>query len=64
MLQHWRANVDLQVTVDVLACARYLTKYAAKGEPRSNPVSVVVYLRSIAVLLDSSDTSVGYLRHE
>ena len=32
MLQHWRANVDLQIIVDVQACARYMTKYAAKGE--------------------------------
>ena len=35
MLQHWRANVDLQIVVDVDACARYMAKYIAKGEPRS-----------------------------
>lgn len=33
-LQHWRANVDLQLIVDVeacvLPCARYMAKYAAK----------------------------------
>ena len=28
MIQHWRANVDLQVIVDVKACARYVAKYA------------------------------------
>lgn len=38
MLQHWRANVDLQIIVDVQACARYMSKYAAKGEPKSQPV--------------------------
>ena len=37
-LQHWRANVDLQIIVDVEACARYMAKYAAKGEPRSQTV--------------------------
>ena len=38
MLQNWRANVDVQVIVDVNACARYMAKYAAKGEPRSQSV--------------------------
>ena len=33
MLQNWRANIDIQVIVDVDACARYMAKYAAKGEP-------------------------------
>ena len=37
-LQHWRANVDLQLIVDVDACARYMAKYAAKGEPKSQTV--------------------------
>ncbi len=41
MLQHWRANVDLQVMVDVEACARYKAKYAAKGEPRSKSVHAI-----------------------
>ena len=30
MLQHWRANVDLQIIVDAQACARYMAKYASK----------------------------------
>ena len=34
-LQGWRANCDIQVTIDHYACVEYLTKYAAKGEPRS-----------------------------
>ena len=38
MLQNWRANVDVQVIVDVNACARYMAKYAAKSEPRSQSV--------------------------
>ncbi len=34
-LQGWRANCDIQVVIDHYACVKYLTKYAAKGEPRS-----------------------------
>ncbi|CAB4012052.1 Hypothetical predicted protein [Paramuricea clavata] len=34
-LQGWRANCDIQVVNDHYACVEYLTKYAAKGEPRS-----------------------------
>lgn len=42
MLQHWRANVDLQVIVDVNACARYMTKYIAKSEQRSKSASDIL----------------------
>ena len=31
MPQNWRANVDLQVIIDVKACARYMAKYATKA---------------------------------
>ena len=34
-LQGWRANCDIQVVIDHYACVEYLTKYAAKCEPRS-----------------------------
>ena len=34
-LQGWRANCDLQVVIHHYACVEYLTKYAAKEEPRS-----------------------------
>ena len=34
-LQGWRANCDIQVVIDHYACVEYVTKYAAKGEPRS-----------------------------
>ena len=34
-LQGWRANCDIQVVIDHYACVQYLTKYAAKGEPRT-----------------------------
>lgn len=34
-LQGWRANCDIQVIIDHHKCVEYLSKYAAKGEPRS-----------------------------
>ena len=34
-IQGWRANCDIQVIIDHYACVEYLTKYAAKSEPRS-----------------------------
>ena len=33
-LQGWRANCDIQVVIDQYACIEYLSKYAAKGEPK------------------------------
>ena len=41
LLQNWRANVDIQIIVDVDACARYMAKYVAKGEPRSQSASEI-----------------------
>ena len=38
-LQGWRANCDIQVVIDHYACVEYLTKYAAKGEPKSPAVN-------------------------
>ncbi len=34
-LQGWIANCDIQVVIDHYACVEYITKYAAKGEPRT-----------------------------
>ena len=42
MIENRRPNVDLQVIVDEKACARYMTKYAAKGEPRSQSASEIL----------------------
>ena len=39
-LQGWRANCDIQVVIDHYACVEYLTKYAAKREPRSPVVDI------------------------
>ena len=42
MLQHWRANTDLQPIVDTEAAARYLCKYAVKGERRSHDAHAIL----------------------
>ena len=42
MLQHWRANVDLQAIIDTDQYIRYMAKYAAKGEPRSQSASEIL----------------------
>ncbi len=34
-LQGWRANCDILVVIGHYACVEYLTKYAAKGEPKT-----------------------------
>ena len=41
MLQHWRANVDLQIIVDAKLCSRYMAKYAAKGESHSKSLTEI-----------------------
>ena len=51
-LQGWRANCDIQVIIDYYACVEYLTKYAAKAEPRS-PLLKQAF-NSIVQNLDSS----------
>ena len=56
MIENWRANVDLQVIVDEKACARYMTKYAAKGEPRSKSASEILKV-SISSLQNSNQVS-------
>ena len=35
LLQYWRANVDVQAIVDIEDCVRYMTKYTAKAETKS-----------------------------
>ncbi len=42
MHDSWHGTyVDLQIIVDIKACARYMPKYAAKGEPRSRAVQSI-----------------------
>ena len=55
LLQNWRANVDLQIIVDIQACARYMAKYVAKGEPRSQAVTET-FNSCVSSLRDDSDT--------
>ena len=59
MLENWRANVDLQVIVDEKACARYMAKYAAKGEPRSKSASEILKL-SVSSLQNDDQVSSAF----
>ena len=52
MLQNWHANVDLQVIIDVEACARYMAKYATKGEPKSESAAAI-FATCVGKLTDS-----------
>ena len=42
MLEHWRANVDLQLILDSHAAITYMTKYAAKGEKAGRSLQTIV----------------------
>ena len=55
LLQNWRANVDLQVIVDVMACAHYMSKYVSKSEPCTRPVSDI-FESCIGGMHDTSTT--------
>ena len=59
LLENWRANVDLQVIVDEKACARYMAKYAAKGEPRSKSASEILKL-SVSSLQNDDQVSSAF----
>ena len=60
MLQHWRANVDLQAFVDTDQCIRYMAKYATKGEPRSQSASEI--LTACVNRLNNTDIASSVLR--
>ena len=60
MLQHWRANVDLQAIVDTDQCIRYMAKYATKGEPRSQCAPEI--LPAWVNKLDNTDMASSALR--
>ena len=60
LLQHWRANVDLQIVVDVDACARYMAKYIAKAEPRSQPATAI--LKTCVDRLQNTDQASSALK--
>ena len=60
MLQHWRANVDLQAIVDTDQCIRYMAKYATKGELRSQCASEI--LNACVNRLDNTDMASSALR--
>ena len=60
MLQHWRANVDLQAIVDTDQCIRYMAKYSTKGEPRSQSASEI--LAACVNTLDNTDMASSALQ--
>ena len=60
MLQHWRANVDLQAIVDTDLSIQYMAKYATKGEPRSQSASEI--LTACVNRLDNTDMASSALR--
>ena len=59
MLENWQANVDLQVIVDEKACARYMAKYAAKGEHLSKSASEILKL-SVSSLQNDDQVSSAF----
>ena len=46
--------MDLQIIIDAETCARYMAKYASKGEPRSQPVSSI-FKSCVDHLTDTSE---------
>ena len=57
MLENWQANVDLQVIADENECARYMTKYAAKGEPQSKSAPEILKLSMSSLRNDDQVSS-------
>ena len=53
-LQGWRRNCDIQVIIDMHACLEYITKYAAKGEPKSPVLKQV--LNSVIKNVDNTSS--------
>ena len=39
--QHWRANVDMQIILDVQAAISYMVKYATKGEKSGDSLNQI-----------------------
>ena len=58
MLQHWRANVDIQIIFDAHAAITDMTKYAAKGEKAGKSLQSIV--KSVIQMADS-DMSISAL---
>ena len=56
LLQNWRANVDIQVVIDMEACAKYIAKYVAKGEPPSTSM-LSIFSTCVDKLHETSNTA-------
>ena len=59
MLQNWRANVDIQVIIDVTACVHYMAKYVSKAEPKSKAVDAI-FADCVGTLGFHSDSTSGF----
>ena len=55
LLQYWRANIDVQTIVDIEDCVRYMTKYAAKAETKSQ-TSKQIFKTCVSRLSQTSHT--------
>ena len=42
MLQHWRANVDIQLILDAHAAMSYMVKYASKAERSGSSLQSII----------------------
>ena len=51
--------MDIRVIIDAQACARYMAKYVAKGEPRTQTVSEI-FESCVANLHDTSSTQSAF----
>jgi hypothetical protein len=59
-LLHWMANVDFSLVLDEAAAARYLSRYASKGETRSSALQRIA--ASVSQSLDRRLTIESLLR--
>ena len=58
-LQGWRATCDIQVMIDQYACIECLSKYAAKGEPKS-PMLAETFDIVLKNTDNNSDAQINY----
>lgn len=60
MLQHWRANVDIQLILDPYAAINYMAKYASKSERSGNSLQSII--RTIIQKADDNDNTASAIR--
>jgi hypothetical protein len=60
MLQHWRANVDIQLILDSHAAMAYMVKYASKSEKCGSSLQSII--KSIVTKAEETDSIVSAIR--